>query len=240
VVAVSNQEHALDAVSEAAVAINSRPDAATTLEEIVTQARRCLPEFEHVSLSRVGPGQSLETLAATTHLARAFDAVQSDSGEGPCLEATDHDEVVEVRYARHEKRWPTYIEKALGLGLQSQLGVRLHSDRNRDICLNLHSTSHEDIDAGSIGVAEHFAVHAGIALGHVEAEEQLHTAIGTRTLIGMAVGIVMNRYHLSQAAAFEHLVRLSSTSNRKVRVVARDIVEETEREANGGPSLTIL
>jgi len=226
---MKNHELALEAMAEAAAAIDSRPDASTTLQEIVTQARRCLPEFEHVSIARVSPAQTLETLAATTDLARAFDAVQSDSREGPCIAVTTDDEVVVVPRAHHEQRWPTYIGKAVGLGLLSQLGVRLRSDRNGVFCLNLHSTTHEDIDAGSTGVAEHFAVHAGIALGHLEAAEQLHTAIGTRTIIGTAIGILMERYHLTQATAFDHLVRLSSTENRKVRLVASDIVAEAER-----------
>jgi GAF domain-containing protein len=226
---MNNHELALAAMSEAAAAINSRPDASTTLQEIVTQARRCLPEFEHVSIARVCPTQTLETLSATTDLARAFDAVQSDSREGPCIAATTDEEVVVVPRAQGEQRWPTYIGRALGLGLQSQIGVRLRSDRNGVICLNLQSTTHEDIDAGSTGVAEHFAVHAGIALGHLQAEEQLHTAIGTRTIIGTAVGILMERYDLTQATAFDHLVRLSNTEHRKVRLVASDIVAESER-----------
>jgi GAF domain-containing protein len=226
---MNNHELALATMTEAAAAINSRPDAPTALQEIVTQARRCLPEFEHVSIARVCPMQTLETLAATTELARAFDGVQSDSREGPCVAATTDDEVVVVPHARSEQRWPTYIGKALDLGLLSQIGVRLRSDRNGVICLNLHSTTHGDIDAGSTGVAEHFAVHAGIALGHVQAAEQLHTAIGTRTTIGTAVGILMERYQLTQATAFDHLVRLSNTENRKVRLVASDIVAQAER-----------
>lgn len=197
------------------------------------QARRCLPEFEHVSIARICAAQTLETLAATTDLARAFDAVQSDSHEGPCIAATTDDEVVVVPRAqdgaKDEQRWPTYIGKAVGLGLLSQVSLRLRSDQNGVICLNLYSTTNEDVDAGSTGVAEHFAVHAGIALGHVQSEEQLHTAIGTRTIIGTAIGILMERYHLTQATAFDHLVRLSSTENRKVRLVASDIVAESER-----------
>jgi len=226
--AMNDHVDALEVMSEAAAAINSRPDASTTLVEIVMQARRCLPEFEHVSIARICQAQTLETLAATTDLARAFDAVQSDSHEGPSVAVTTDDEVVVVPRAQDEKRWPTYISKAVGLGLLSQLGVRLRSDRNGVICLNLHSTTHEDIDAGSTGVAEHFAVHAGIALGHVQAEEQLHTAIGTRTIIGTAIGILMERYQLTQATAFDHLVRLSSSENRKVRLVASDLVAEAE------------
>jgi hypothetical protein len=227
---MNDHEVALEAMTEAATAIHSRPDTPTTLEEIVAQARRCLPEFEHVSVARVCPANSLETLAATTDLARQFDAMQSEARQGPCIAAATHDELVLVQHAHEEQRWPTYLGKALGHGLLSQLGVRLHSDTNGEICLNLHSTTHEEIDPGSIGVAEHFAFHAGLALGHVQKEEQLHTAIGTRTIIGTAIGILIERYRLTQSGAFDYLVRQSSIQNRKVRLIASDIVAAAERQ----------
>jgi hypothetical protein len=221
-----------EAVVQATAAIHAQPDRMATLEEIVSQARRCLPEFEHVSVSRIHSDDTLETLVAGTELARKFDQAQSAARQGPCIEATDDDLVV-VRDARHEQRWPAYISVATRLGLLSQIGVRLRSDAHGVICLNLHSTTHADIDAGSVGVAEHFGVHAGLALGHVLKEEQLSTAIGTRTVIGTAVGIMMERYGMTQAAAFNYLLRQSSTENRKVRLVASDVVSAVEDAAHG-------
>ena len=226
-------DRAVDTVAGATASVHAQSGADATLEEIVLQAQRCLPEFEHVSVSRIYADGSLETLAAGSDLARAFDEVQSSSHEGPCVEASE-EELVVVRDARHEQRWPDYIGRATKLGLLSQIGVRLRSDAHGVICLNLHSTTHADIDAGSVGVAEHFAVHAGLALGHVLKEEQLSTAIGTRTVIGTAVGIMMERYGMTQAAAFSFLVRQASTENRKVRVIASEVVGEVEEAARDG------
>jgi GAF domain-containing protein len=223
-----SEPEALETVTEAAVAIETQGDTQAALAEIVRQAWRCLPEFEHVSLSRVSSELTLETLAATTDLAREFDGLQSDVREGPCITASAEDEVVAVRHAKHEQRWPHYIGKAVARGLQSQLGVRLHSDSQGWVCLNLHSTTHEEIEAGSIGVAEHFAVHAGLALGHMQKSEQLHTAIGSRTLIGTAIGITMERFGLTQPDAFAYLVRQASETNRKVRLIASDLVEQAD------------
>ena len=75
--------NALSVVKDAARAMGTPQDATATLEEIVIQARRCLPEFEHVSVSRICPEGTLQTLAATTDLARALDAAQSEACEGP-------------------------------------------------------------------------------------------------------------------------------------------------------------
>ena len=224
-----------ESVVRAAAALHAQPDRAATLAEIVCQAGRCLPEFEHVSVTRIHSDGTLETLVAGTDLARSFDAAQSSARQGPCVEATD-DDLVLVRDARHEQRWPAYISQATKLGLLSQIGVRLRSDSHGVICLNLHSTTHSDIDAGSVGVAEHFGIHAGLALGHVLKTEQLSTAIGTRTVIGTAVGIMMERYGMTQAAAFNFLLRQASTENRKVRVIASEVVgtvEDAALDANG-------
>jgi GAF domain-containing protein len=220
--------HAMGIVNDAARAMGAPHDAAATLEEIVIQARRCLPEFEHVSVSRMCPEGTLQTLAATTDLARALDAAQSEAREGPCVDAGEHDETVVVRHAAEEQRWPAYLGKALPAGLRSQLGVRLATDGQGLICLNLHSTTHDDIDDGAIGVAEHFAVHAGLALGRARQEDHLRTAIGTRTVIGTAIGILMERIGLDRQQAFDHLVAESSRLNRKLREVAADLVSETE------------
>jgi len=222
---------ALRVVKEAARAMGSPQDPAATLEEIVVQARRCLPEFEHVSVSRICPEGTLQTLAATTDLARVLDAAQAEAREGPCVEAGEHDETVVVRHAREEQRWPGYLGQAVPAGLRSQLGVRLATDGQGLICLNLHSTTHDDIDDGAIGVAEHFAVHAGLALGRAKQEDHLRTAIGTRTIIGTAIGILMERVGLNRQEAFDYLVRESSRQNRKLRLVADDIVSETEHRS---------
>ena len=61
--------------------------------------------------------------------------------------------------------------------------------------------------------------------------EQLSTAIGTRTLIGAAVGILMERYGMNQSAAFSYLTRQASTQNRKVRSVAQDLVDSIGERA---------
>ena len=218
----------LQAITEAAEAMHLPSDAAAVIEEIVTQAPRFLPEFEHVSLSLIGLGQGVLTLAATTELAQQFDALQDATGEGPCLDATTEDETVVMKRAAHEQRWPHYIPRAVELGLRSQVGVRLKGQDKRLVALNLYSTSHEEFDAGSVGVAEHFAVHAGLALGDVQREEHLTTAIGTRTIIGTAIGILIERYGLNREQAFAYLTREASHQNRKLRLVAADLVEASE------------
>jgi AmiR/NasT family two-component response regulator len=52
----------------------------------------------------------------------------------------------------------------------------------------------------------------------------LRRAIETRTTIGRAVGILMERYQLSEDRAFAFLARISQDQNVKLRDVAVSVV----------------
>jgi len=57
--------------------------------------------------------------------------------------------------------------------------------------------------------------------------EQLREAMRSRAVIEQAKGIVMGERRCTAEEAFDVLVKLSQDSNRKLRDVARGLVEET-------------
>ena len=59
------------------------------------------------------------------------------------------------------------------------------------------------------------------------------TSVETRDVVGQAKGILMERYGIGGAAAFALLVRVSRTSNRKLRDVCEELV--LTRELAGHP-----
>ena len=65
------------------------PDAATVIDDIVIQPPRFLPEFEHVSLTLVGPTRGFETLAAASELVAQFDGLQSKAPSASSWSASD-------------------------------------------------------------------------------------------------------------------------------------------------------
>ena len=64
------------------------------------------------------------------------------------------------------------------------------------------------------------------AEGLVSSEQAAHleTAPQTARTIGAAIGIVMTRHRVSEVAAFELLKKASQDANRKLRLVAEEIV----------------
>ncbi len=58
-----------------------------------------------------------------------------------------------------------------------------------------------------------------------EENEQLRRAVESRDIIGQAKGLLMERYDVDAAAAFDLLVRLSQRSNTRVEDIARKLVD---------------
>ena len=119
------------------------------------------------------------------------------------------------------------MPRAVALGLRSQLAVRLYLDETGAMGgLNLYSTTSDDVDPDTEDVADLFATHAAIALGHAREREALNQALQSRTTIGQAIGILMERYSMNDDRAFAFLVRASSHSNLKLRDIAQELVDQ--------------
>jgi AmiR/NasT family two-component response regulator len=58
----------------------------------------------------------------------------------------------------------------------------------------------------------------------------LQTALETRHLIGLAQGLLMARFRLSERQSFRYLVRRSNETNTKLREIAAQTVGEWDRD----------
>src|SRR3954467_6775870 len=184
------------AIAAAATALNEpEPSLEATLETIAFAARDSIPGFDLAGISTVDHKGNVETRAVTDLKVLEFDKLQYSFGEGPCLDALGAAHVVAVPHLRHEQRWPHYVPRVLGLGLRSQLAVKISVDNIGTLGgINLYSTISDDIDPEAESLAELFAVHASIAMGSVIKIGQLSSAMQTRKVIGQAIGIMMERY----------------------------------------------
>jgi hypothetical protein len=63
---------------------------------------------------------------------------------------------------------------------------------------------------------------------------QLEIAVEHRTVIGQAVGILIERYHLDAKAAFRVLSRVSQDTNRKVYEIANELSDTGQVQGLGG------
>jgi GAF domain-containing protein len=227
-----------EVLAAAARTIDEQSSLPDTLETIARAAQLSIPDIDEVGISIVHRNGRIETRAATGQLVWDLDSLQYELGEGPCVSAMREFPVVMVDDLRHDQRWPRYVPRALAAGLHAQMAVRLYVEEETLGGLNMYSTQAWSINPDALHAAELFATHASVALGRARREEELHEALSTRQLIGQATGILMERYRIDDQRAFQYLVRVSSTTNTKLRLVAQRVVEETSEGGASAASLT--
>ncbi len=204
-------------------------DLDATLSQITAAAVEVLPNVELCSITIRHENGRLETVAPTDDLLLRLDGEQYRLREGPCYEAaTDHRNVVSSDLGADE-RFPHYGAAAVREGVRAQIGVRLFDSPRSHGALNLYSTkvgAFDDVES----LSALFAHQAAQAIAYAQEIGNLAQAVRTRTTIGQAVGIVMERYGLNDQRAFAFLQRLSSHRNVKLRLIAQELVDEAGGE----------
>ena len=214
------------ALLKAAQEISQPRELQTTLDTIVETAAHSLPGIDHVGITIASRSGAMETKAGSDTFVWELDKLQYELHEGPCLHAIAVEPVTTVEWAGRDQRWPQFMPLAVAKGLRSQMGLRLYTETETLGGLNMYSTSSDTIDPAAMHMAELFAAHASLTLGHARREEQLSTALVTRKVIGQAIGILMERHALDEDGAFAYLTRVSSHTNVKLRSVAQEIVAQ--------------
>jgi GAF domain-containing protein len=200
-----------------------------TLSQITTAAVQVLPDVAYASITVLHADGRLETGAPTDELLLPVDEAQHELRQGPCYQAAADSAHVIAPDLAADQRFPRYAAIAVAAGIRAQAGLPLFDAPTSTGALNLYSLhvgAFEDL--GSLG--QLFAHHSATALGYAQEVENLQEAVRTRGTIGKALGIVMERYKLTDQRAFAFLARLSQHGNLKLRLVAEKIVADAEQQ----------
>ena len=209
--------------------LDAQPDAPHTLQCLAEMTPEFFESCDYVGISLVERDR-IRTPVATDERLRELDEAQYELGEGPCRASIVDHETVVVDDLATDPRWPAWGRAMVeGLGIRSSLSFRLFTRPDRTWgALNVYSTTpgaftDEDVEQGRT-----IAAMAAVALARSISDEQLVRAIESRTVIGQAVGMLMERYGLDDDRAFDVLRRLSSQQNVKLRDLAAQVVATRE------------
>jgi transcriptional regulator with GAF, ATPase, and Fis domain len=221
-------------LSELARDLHQADDPDDVLREVVQAAIELVPGTQAGSVTALVGGKRVEHKAASSPLPARIDAVMTEYGEGPCLDALLHQRwIVRVDDMRREVRWPRFAPRAAELGALSMLAFPMFVKDDCLCALNLYADAADAFTDESEHVGRLLAAHAAVAYSGAQREENLLAAIETRDLIGQAVGLLMERYMITSDRAFSTLVRFSRQSNRKLRDVATELIRDAEAGACG-------
>ncbi len=201
-----------------------------TFDAVVARAVELIPGCSASSITLRRRRGRVETVASTDSTADALDAVQYGIGEGPCLDAAFEAGSVVVADIARDPRWPRWSARAEELGLGSAMAIRLHTAEETLGALNLYS----ETPGSSVDVALIFAAHATDAMSKARLVTGLQAALESRHVIGMAQGVLAQKYDLTYERAFDVLHRYSNDTNTKLREVAARVIEARDLPA-GAP-----
>jgi len=212
-------------VADAARLLADEPTLQQTLDRVVELAVAMVDGCESAGISLV-TRRRIESPAVSDPLVARGDELQYELDEGPCLDAIHDSAIVEAPDVEDDARWPRWAPRvASELGVRSMLCVQLYTSETAHGALNMYATRRDAFGPDAPHLAPTFAAVAAAAISAARTEEQLQSAVQTRTLIGQAQGILMERYSLSASRAFAVLSRVSQDSNVKLVDVARDVVQ---------------
>ncbi|WP_330282827.1 GAF and ANTAR domain-containing protein [Streptomyces sp. NBC_00588] len=173
--------------------------------------------------------KKVQTLAATEQLVVDSDRLQEQLGEGPCFDAARTKEGERVfripDFTREQPRWPDYAPRALRLGVGSMMGFLLYTEDEELGALNIYSRSLGAFTEAGELAGWLLASHAAVSFSSARTHAQMEQALGTRHMIGEAMGILMGSHDITEERAFDVLRRYSQERNVKLREVARMICE---------------
>ncbi len=173
-----------------------------------------------------------------------IDSAQYKTGVGPCMDAFRHQRVYRITSTADDQDWPQFSAVAAAHGVMSTLSLPLVVRHEGVGALNLYSRSEafgwDDEELGLL-----FATQAAIVLANGQAywdartlSEQLAEAMQYRAIIEQAKGIIMATRGGNADDAFQLLARVSQRENRKLRDIAKDIVQQTQRRLRPGLRMT--
>lgn len=189
--------------------------------ELVVQV---LEGCDHAGVS-VGTRREVITAAATDDVVERGDTWQYELGEGPCLDAVRHQNTVISHDLRTDDRWPLWGPRVIaGLGINAMMSLLLYTRQDTIGALNLYADRSRAWDADQIAAAHALAGHLAVAVADAREIEGRGRAMISRTVIGQAEGIIMERFGISADRAFDYLRRISQHHNRKLIAVAEELV----------------
>ena len=192
------------------------------LDRLVERIVDVLP-VTAAGVTLISPGADPHYVAASSDSALAFEQLQSDSGQGPCVAAYQSGEAVSVPDLRCDDRFPTFGAVAAEAGLVAVFTFPLCHDDGRLGALDLYRDTAGPLDPDDMAAAQTLADVAAAYLLNAQARQDAREAadrLRTSTLHDALTGLP-NRVLLQQRLA--HAAERAKRSHSQAAVLFADL-----------------
>ncbi|MEV3902534.1 GAF and ANTAR domain-containing protein [Mycobacterium sp. NPDC050551] len=178
----------------------SGADAAAVLHDLAAGAVESLPDATYAGITEAHRDGKVRNVAGTHSVATLLDQIQQQHRQGPCLAAAWENHTVRVDDLARETRWPDYCREVLAQSdVRSVLSFELFTGPKLSGALNFYAVEPNAFTPQGVEIGLIFATHT-------------------------AKGIIMERFDVDAAHAFDLLKRLSQDTNTPLVEVAGQLV----------------
>jgi GAF domain-containing protein len=171
------------------------------------------------------------TIAGSSDQAILLDGIEQRIGDGPCLQALHTRAPVLMKDLSADPRWPQFRAELTSRGFGSVLGIPLKLGTRASAALGFFAAAPGAFtnvvikDAELFGEVAGRALRLGLRIAAAELQtKDLTTALGRRTAIDMARGIIMAQNRCTGEKAFEMLRGAANIRHQKLHDVALEVI----------------
>src|SRR4051794_9745712 len=204
------------------------------LGRVADLAKQTITGAADVSVTLMDDGH-VSSVAFTGPLSAQLDERQYEAGFGPCMDAALSGATVTIKNTAADPTYPDFGRAAARHGITHTMSIGLPVARQTIGALNIYGTADGSFDATTQELARASASYGGVAVANAGVSASpppraatLQRALQPRAVIDQAKGILMGRHQITADAAFEMLSGQSQVTNRKLREIAADIIEEVQ------------
>jgi len=195
------------------------------LEAILVGVRRLIPRvvFSDVYLP---DRKAVHRPRPTDSPAQHLNDLQRGLDEGPAVDALAGQEAYSPDLPM-DVRWPR-LATVIPSNLRTGMAIPLNSASRPVAALVLVSDRPHALSSADQQLARIFALQSGLAVDRATTEESLRAAIHRRQIVGPAIGILAERYHIDTEAAIDALRETSQQTNIKMIELPADILRRRQ------------
>jgi transcriptional regulator with GAF, ATPase, and Fis domain len=202
-----------------------------TLKELTDGAADAIPGADYAAITVVDRKGAFRTVAPTHAYAALLDRLQETHREGPCVAAAWEYRTMRIEDLDTDTRWPRFSRDAVArTPIRSVLSFQLFADANAMGALNFYAERPHAFDERSVEAGLIYAAHTTVAWHILQRDDQFRAAVASRDIIGQAKGMLMERFDINAAQAFELLKRLSQEANTPLVAIAGRMVADASHE----------
>ncbi len=207
--------------------LTAQPGMSATADRVADVAAKLIG-CGWAAVGRMGPHEALRFDATRDDsVLAAVESVAAETGQGIAAESLSLRSTVRSDDLTVERRWPQFTARVVAsTPIRSAIAYFLRLDDVDLGVLALYAREPGFFNAETRELAAVYADHAAVALSHAldqDRVDNLERALASNREIGVALGVLMASYTITEHQAFDLLRTVSQRTHRKLRDVAGDV-----------------